>query len=151
MLKASLTISLVEKKPVSRDTSSSKWDVVDSKLNTLPLQCFLIIAMSINDETSVIINETTTIKLIELNKKNNYKNLFNVFATAIFPDAVTYRWWSFPYQMPVKSISVHYTLTSIMLKQYNTSSLFRKIRAYFGVDSFNDNFIGREKACKPGY
>ena len=91
MLKASLTISLVEKKPVSRDTSSSKWDVVDSKLNTLPLQCFLIIAMSINDETSVIINETTTIKLIELNKKNNYKNLFNVFATAIFPDAVTYR------------------------------------------------------------
>ena len=31
-------------------------------------------------ETSVIINETTTIKLIELNKKNND----NVFATAIY-------------------------------------------------------------------
>ena len=66
VLKASLTISLVEKKPISRDTSSSKWDVVDGKLNTLPLQSFLIIAMFINGETSVIINETTTIKLIEL-------------------------------------------------------------------------------------
>ena len=66
MLKASLTISLVEKKPVSRDTSSSKWDVVDGKLNTLPLQFFLIIAMSIKGETSVIINATKTIKLIEL-------------------------------------------------------------------------------------
>ena len=36
--------------------------------------------MSTNFETSVIINETTTIKLIELNKKYNY----NVFATAIY-------------------------------------------------------------------
>ena len=36
--------------------------------------------MSTNFETSVIINETTTIKLIELNKKNND----NVFATAIY-------------------------------------------------------------------
>ena len=36
--------------------------------------------MSLNFETSVIINETTTIKLIELNKKNND----NVFATAIY-------------------------------------------------------------------
>ena len=36
--------------------------------------------MSLNFETSVIINETTIIKLIELNKKNND----NVFATAIF-------------------------------------------------------------------
>ena len=35
--------------------------------------------MSLNFETSVIINETTIIKLIELNKKNND----NVFATAI--------------------------------------------------------------------
>ena len=35
--------------------------------------------MYLNFETSVIINETTTIKLIELNKKNND----NVFATAI--------------------------------------------------------------------
>ena len=34
--------------------------------------------MSTNFKTSVIINETTTIKLIELNKKNNN----NVFATA---------------------------------------------------------------------
>ena len=46
----------------------------------LPIQYILIIAMSINFETSVIINETTTIKLIELNKKNND----NVFATAIY-------------------------------------------------------------------
>ena len=36
--------------------------------------------MSLNFETSVIINETTTIKLIELDKKNND----NVFATAIY-------------------------------------------------------------------
>ena len=36
--------------------------------------------MSTNFETSVIINETTTIKLIKLNKKNND----NVFATAIY-------------------------------------------------------------------
>ena len=36
--------------------------------------------MSTNFKTSVIINETTTIKLIELNKKNND----NVFATAIY-------------------------------------------------------------------
>ena len=36
--------------------------------------------MSTNFETSVIINETTTIKLIELNKKNND----NVFATVIY-------------------------------------------------------------------
>ena len=36
--------------------------------------------MSTNFETSVIINETTTIKLIELNKKNND----NVSATAIY-------------------------------------------------------------------
>ena len=36
--------------------------------------------MSTNFETSVIINETTTIKLIELNKKN----IDNVFATAIY-------------------------------------------------------------------
>ena len=36
--------------------------------------------MSTNFETSVIINETTTIKLIELNKKIND----NVFATAIY-------------------------------------------------------------------
>ena len=36
--------------------------------------------MSSNIETSVIINETTTIKLIELNKKNND----NVSATAIY-------------------------------------------------------------------
>ena len=35
--------------------------------------------MSTNFETSVIINETTSIKLIELNKKNND----NVFTTAI--------------------------------------------------------------------
>ena len=71
-------------KPVNRDTSSSKWDVVDGKLKTLPLQFFLIIAMSINGETSVIINATTTIKLIKFNKKNNYKSIFNVFATAIY-------------------------------------------------------------------
>ena len=36
--------------------------------------------MCTNFETSVIINETTTIKIIELNKKNND----NVFATAIY-------------------------------------------------------------------
>ena len=36
--------------------------------------------MSLNFETSVIINETTTIKLIEWNKKYNY----NVFVTAIY-------------------------------------------------------------------
>ena len=36
--------------------------------------------MSLNFETSVIINETTIIKLIEWNKKYNY----NVFATAIY-------------------------------------------------------------------
>ena len=36
--------------------------------------------MYLNFETSVIINETTIIKLIELNKKNND----NVFATAIY-------------------------------------------------------------------
>ena len=36
--------------------------------------------MSLNFETSVIINETTIIKLIELDKKNND----NVFATAIY-------------------------------------------------------------------
>ena len=35
--------------------------------------------MSLNFETTVMINETTIIKLIELNKKNND----NVFATAI--------------------------------------------------------------------
>ena len=81
MLKASLTISLVEKKPTNRDTSSSKWDVVDGKIKIyIPLRYFMIIAMSLNFETSIIINETTTIKLIEYNKKNNY----NVFATAIY-------------------------------------------------------------------
>ena len=81
VLKASLTISLVEKKPTSRDTSSSKWDVVDGKIKIyIPIQYILIIAMSTNFETSVIINETTTIKLSELNKKNND----NVFATAIY-------------------------------------------------------------------
>ena len=79
VLKASLTISLVEKKPTSRD-SSSKWDVVDGKIKNLSIQYILILAMSLNFETSVIINETTTIKLIELNKKYNY----NVFATAIY-------------------------------------------------------------------
>ena len=36
--------------------------------------------MSLNFDTSVIINETTIIKLIELNKKN----IDNVFATAIY-------------------------------------------------------------------
>ena len=36
--------------------------------------------MSLNFETSVIINETTTIKLIEWNKQYNYY----VFATAIY-------------------------------------------------------------------
>ena len=36
--------------------------------------------MYLNFETTVIINETTIIKLIELNKKNND----NVFATAIY-------------------------------------------------------------------
>ena len=36
--------------------------------------------MYLNFETSVIINETTIIKLIELDKKNND----NVFATAIY-------------------------------------------------------------------
>ena len=79
VLKASLTISLVEKKPTSRD-SSSKCDVVDGKIKNLSIQYILILAMSLNFETSVIINETTTIKLIELNKKYNY----NVFATAIY-------------------------------------------------------------------
>ena len=39
-----------------------------------------------------------------------------------------------------------------MLKQYNTLSiLFPKTQAYFGVKSFFDNFIGREKACNSGY
>ena len=64
MLIASMTISLVEKKPVSRDTSSSKRDAVDGKLKTIPLQFVKMIAMSINGETSVIINATTTFKLI---------------------------------------------------------------------------------------
>ena len=36
--------------------------------------------MSLNFETSAIINETTTIKLIEWNKKYND----NIFATAIY-------------------------------------------------------------------
>ena len=97
--------------------------------------------MSLNFETSVIINETTTIKLIELNKKNND----NVFATAIYRhsrDTVTYR-WSFPRQMPVKSILVysvvyiyiHYTWSSI------SCAKFPKTRVYFGIESFIDNFI----------
>ena len=40
VLKASLTISLVEKKPTSRDTSSSKWDVVDGKIKIYPFSTF---------------------------------------------------------------------------------------------------------------
>ena len=34
------TISLVEKMPTSRDTSSSKWDVVDGKLKIYPFSYF---------------------------------------------------------------------------------------------------------------
>ena len=61
--------------------------------------------MCTNFETSVIINETTTIKLIELNKKNND----NVFATAIYRHSriLLRTRWSFPSQMPVKSILVY--------------------------------------------
>ena len=40
VLKASLTISLVEKKPTSRDTSSSKWEVVDGKIKIYPFGTF---------------------------------------------------------------------------------------------------------------
>ena len=104
--------------------------------------------MSLNFETSVIINETTTIKLIEWNKKYKY----NVFATAIYRHTVTYR-WSFPRQMLINSILVysvvyiysHYTLSSI------SSTKGPKTRVYFGVESFIDNYIDREKAYRPGY
>ena len=55
--------------------------------------------------------------------------------------------------MPVKSILVysvvyiysHYMPSSI------SSAKFPKTRVYFGVESFIDNFIGREKAYKLGY
>ena len=106
--------------------------------------------MSLNFETSVIINETTTIKLIELNKKNRQCLCDGNLSS--FPDTVTYR-WSFPRQMPVKSILVysvvyiysHYTWWSISYAK------FPKTRVYFGIESFIDNFIDREKAYKPGY
>ena len=56
-------------------------------------------------------------------------------------------------QMPVKSILVysvvyiysHYTWSSI------SSAKGPKTRVYFGVESFIDNYIDREKAYKPGY
>ena len=55
--------------------------------------------------------------------------------------------------MPVNPILVysvvyihsHYTRLSI------SSAKGPKTRVYFGVESFIDNFIGREKAYKPGY
>ena len=55
--------------------------------------------------------------------------------------------------MPVKSILVysvvyiyiHYTWSSISCPK------FPKTRVYFGIESFIDNFIGREKAYKQGY
>ena len=55
--------------------------------------------------------------------------------------------------MPVKSILVysvvyiysHYTRSTISFTK------FPKTRVYFGVESFIDNFIVREKAYKPGY
>ena len=40
VLKASLTISLVEKKPTSRDTSSRIWDVVDGEIKIYPFSNF---------------------------------------------------------------------------------------------------------------
>ena len=55
--------------------------------------------------------------------------------------------------MPVKSILVynvvyiysHYTRWSI------SSAKGPKTRVYFGVESFIDNYIDREKDYKPGY
>ena len=55
--------------------------------------------------------------------------------------------------MPVKSILVysvvyiysHYTWSSI------SSAKGPKTRVYFGVESFIDNYIDREKAYEPGY
>ena len=52
--------------------------------------------------------------------------------------------------MPVKSILdysvvyiyIHYTWSSI------SCAKFPKTRVYFGIESFIDNFIGREKAYK---
>ena len=107
--------------------------------------------MSLNFETSVIINETTTIKLIELNKKNNY----NVFATAIYRySRILLRTDDhFPvichlnqYQLIVSCISTVITRG----RQFRLQS-FKKHEFIFGVESFIDNFIGREKAYKPGY
>ena len=40
VLKTSLTISLVEKKPTSQETSSRKWDVVDGKIKIYPFSTF---------------------------------------------------------------------------------------------------------------
>ena len=55
--------------------------------------------------------------------------------------------------MPVKSILVYSVV--YIYSDYTRSSIscakFPKTRVYFGIESFIDNFIGREKAYKPGY
>ena len=55
--------------------------------------------------------------------------------------------------MPVKSI-LDYSVVYIYIP-YTWSSIscakVPKTRVYFGVESFIDNYIDREKAYKPGY
>ena len=56
--------------------------------------------------------------------------------------------------MPVKSIlvySVVYIYSPITSWSSISCAKFPKTRVYFGIESFIDNFIGREKAYKPGY
>ena len=55
--------------------------------------------------------------------------------------------------MPVKSILVYSVLYiySHYMPWSISSAKFPKTRVYFGVESFIDNFIGREKAYKLGY
>ena len=55
--------------------------------------------------------------------------------------------------MPVNTILVY---SVVYIYSHYTRSLISyakgpKTRVYFGVESFIDNFIGRENAYKPGY
>ena len=54
--------------------------------------------------------------------------------------------------MPVKSILVYSVV--YIYSHYTRSSIYSakgpKTRVYFGIESFIDNFIGREKAYKLG-
>ena len=97
------------------------------------------------------IRATTTIKLIELNKKNNYKIICNVFATAIYRHSrILLRTDDhFPIECQLNQFQLIVSCISTVITR---DGQFRpKTRAYFGVESFIDNFIGLEKAYKPGY